>query len=102
MRIARCSCVHVTSDLVFIRYVAGNVQNEKGDDLINEAGGGVIVVTLDHRLGVFGAYTWYCCTLTPFDGSHMPGFLAGSQVKEKGALNTGLREFVTFCMRHHT
>ncbi|KAI0094264.1 cephalosporin esterase [Irpex rosettiformis] len=52
-------------------YVAGNVQNEKGDDLINEAGGEVIVVTLDHRLGVFG-------------------FLAGSQVKEKGALNTGL------------
>lgn len=36
------------------RYVAGNVQNEKGDDLINEAGGGVIVVTLDHRLGGFG------------------------------------------------
>ncbi|KAI0782410.1 cephalosporin esterase [Irpex lacteus] len=52
-------------------YVAGNVQNEKGDDLINEAGGGVIVVTLDHRLGGFG-------------------FLPGAQVKEKGALNTGL------------
>ncbi|KAI0782412.1 cephalosporin esterase [Irpex lacteus] len=52
-------------------YVAGNVVGTTGDDLIREAGGGLIAVTLDYRLGVFG-------------------FLPGEQVKRKGALNAGL------------
>ncbi|KAI0688126.1 cephalosporin esterase [Cytidiella melzeri] len=52
-------------------YVLGNTQGESGDTLISEAGGGIIVVNMDYRLGVFG-------------------FLPGSQVKEKGALNAGL------------
>ena len=45
-----------------------------GDNLITEAGGGLVVVNMEYRLGVFG-------------------FLPGTQVKEKGALNAGLREF---------
>ncbi|TFK35578.1 Alpha/Beta hydrolase protein, partial [Crucibulum laeve] len=42
-----------------------------GDDLIHEAGGGVVAVTIQYRLGVFG-------------------FLAGQKVKDDGALNVGL------------
>ena len=45
-----------------------------GDNLITEAGGGLVVVNMEYRLGVFG-------------------FLPGTQVKEKGALNAGLRKF---------
>ncbi|KAI0347662.1 cephalosporin esterase [Trametopsis cervina] len=52
-------------------YVAGSTQGTSGDDLIREAGGGLVVVNMDYRLGVFG-------------------FLPGSQVKEKGSLNNGL------------
>lgn len=42
-----------------------------GDNLITEAGGGLVVVNMEYRLGVFG-------------------FLPGSKVKEKGAVNAGL------------
>ncbi|KAI0782411.1 cephalosporin esterase [Irpex lacteus] len=52
-------------------YVQGDARNLTGDDLVREAGGGIVVVTLEYRLGVFG-------------------FLAGQQVKQKGALNLGL------------
>ncbi|KAI0085286.1 Alpha/Beta hydrolase protein [Irpex rosettiformis] len=52
-------------------YVAGNVVGTTSVDLIREAGGGLIAVTLDCRLGVFG-------------------FLPGAQVKQKGGLNAGL------------
>ncbi|KAI0094265.1 cephalosporin esterase [Irpex rosettiformis] len=52
-------------------YVSGDIQSTTGDDVIIKAGGGLIVVTFDYRLGVFG-------------------FLAGAQVKQKGALNAGL------------
>jgi carboxylesterase type B len=45
-----------------------------GDDLIREAGGGIVAVIIQYRLGVFG-------------------FLAGQKVHEGGALNAGLREF---------
>ena len=38
-------------------YVAGNVVGTTGVDLISEAGGGLIAVTLDYRLGVFGMYS---------------------------------------------
>ncbi|KAI0685456.1 cephalosporin esterase [Cytidiella melzeri] len=52
-------------------YVALSTSGQSGDDLIAEAGGGIVAVTFDYRLGVFG-------------------FLPGSQVKQKGALNAGL------------
>ncbi|KAI0085313.1 hypothetical protein BDY19DRAFT_996856 [Irpex rosettiformis] len=51
--------------------IAGNVVGTTGVDLIREAGGGLVAVTLDYRLDVFG-------------------FLPGAQVKQKGALNAGL------------
>lgn len=44
-----------------------------GNDLINEAGGGVVAVLIQYRLGVFG-------------------FLPGQEVHDAGALNAGLRE----------
>lgn len=48
-----------------------------GNDLIREAGGGVVVVVIQYRLGVFG-------------------FLSSSKVKTEGVLNAGLCEFVSF------
>ncbi|KAG6872737.1 hypothetical protein C0995_007059 [Termitomyces sp. Mi166 len=42
-----------------------------GNDLISEANGGVVVVVIQYRLGLFG-------------------FLAGKEVKKNGALNVGL------------
>ena len=55
------------------RYVALSTAGEGGNNLITEAGGGLVVVNMEYRLGVFG-------------------FLPGSQVKQNGALNAGLRE----------
>ncbi|KAF5336306.1 hypothetical protein D9758_014477 [Tetrapyrgos nigripes] len=52
-------------------YLGGDASDFHGSDLINEAKGGVVVVTIQYRLGVFG-------------------FLAGKQVKQNGALNAGL------------
>lgn len=43
-----------------------------GDNLITEADGGLVVVNMEYRLGVFG-------------------FLPGTEVRKKGALNAGLR-----------
>lgn len=44
-----------------------------GNDLVREAGEGVVVVLIQYRLGVFG-------------------FLPGQEVHDSGALNAGLRE----------
>ncbi len=44
-----------------------------GNDLVREAGGGVVAVIIQYRLGVFG-------------------FLASQQVHDNGVLNAGLRE----------
>lgn len=52
-------------------YIAGGADSYYGPDLINNAHGGVIVVTIQYRLSLFG-------------------FLAGKTVKEHGALNAGL------------
>jgi carboxylesterase type B len=51
-----------------------------GDDLVREAGGGVVAVLIQYRLGVLG-------------------FLPGKQVGDGGALNAGLRELriPSFC-----
>ena len=56
-----------------LRYVTGSAADTDGGDLIRESGGGIVAVTIQYRLGVFG-------------------FLAGSVVKERGALNAGLRK----------
>ncbi|KAK7461911.1 hypothetical protein VKT23_008342 [Stygiomarasmius scandens] len=52
-------------------YLAGGAGSFHGSDLINEANDGVVVVTIQYRLGLFG-------------------FLAGTKVKENGDLNAGL------------
>ncbi|KAL5513502.1 hypothetical protein ACEPAH_3901 [Sanghuangporus vaninii] len=60
--------------VVFIHgggYVAGGMTQTHGSDLIREGQGHVIAVEMQYRIGLFG-------------------FLAGSQVKDKGALNAGL------------
>ncbi|KAK0463613.1 Alpha/Beta hydrolase protein [Desarmillaria tabescens] len=52
-------------------YISGGANGFSGNDLIREAGGGVIAVVIQYRLGLFG-------------------FLAGKTVKSHGALNAGL------------
>ncbi|KAJ7255586.1 Alpha/Beta hydrolase protein [Mycena rebaudengoi] len=52
------------------RYLAGN-GNANGEDIIRQSNRGVVVVTIQYRLGVFG-------------------FLPGAAVKRNGALNAGL------------
>ncbi|PAV18001.1 alpha beta-hydrolase [Pyrrhoderma noxium] len=52
-------------------YIAGGANGFPGGDLITEAGGGIVVVVIQYRLGVFG-------------------FLSGAEVKKNGALNAGL------------
>ncbi|KAF5358812.1 hypothetical protein D9758_008541 [Tetrapyrgos nigripes] len=52
-------------------YVGGSASVFPGSDLIHEADSGVIAVTIQYRLGVFG-------------------FLSGQKVKDDGALNAGL------------
>ncbi|KAF8177596.1 Alpha/Beta hydrolase protein [Pholiota molesta] len=52
-------------------YVFGNATIYTGNDLLREAGGGVVVVVIQYRLGVFG-------------------FLPGQKVKDDGLLNAGL------------
>jgi carboxylesterase type B len=58
--------------------MAGSAAGFDGDDLIREAGGGIVAVIIQYRLGVFG-------------------FLAGQKVHDGGALNAGLRE--CYCLR---
>ena len=43
-----------SSSYIGDRYEFGDVTNTTGDDLIREAGGGLVTVTLDYRLGIFG------------------------------------------------
>ncbi|KAK1230314.1 hypothetical protein PQX77_006607, partial [Marasmius sp. AFHP31] len=52
-------------------YVLGSAFGFHGADLISQSNGGVVVVTIQYRLGVFG-------------------FLAGKEVHADGALNAGL------------
>jgi Carboxylesterase family len=56
-------------------YVEGNASQFNGNDLVREAGGGVVAVIIQYRLGVFG-------------------FLPGEKVKEGGALNAGLCKYL--------
>ncbi|KAJ7149765.1 alpha beta-hydrolase [Mycena crocata] len=52
-------------------YILGASSQYRGTDLIDQSNRGVVVVVIQYRLGLFG-------------------FLAGSEVKKNGALNTGL------------
>ncbi|PAV17979.1 cephalosporin esterase [Pyrrhoderma noxium] len=52
-------------------YILGGGSMYPGSDLVKGAGGGIIAVVIQYRLGLFG-------------------FLAGNEVKEKGSLNAGL------------
>lgn len=61
-----------------------------GTDLINDAGGDVVVVVVQYRLAFFGGY--HACNWSVLDVHHLIGFLGGSEVKQKGALNAGLRK----------
>ncbi|KAG9225175.1 hypothetical protein CCMSSC00406_0007414 [Pleurotus cornucopiae] len=54
-------------------YISGSAASSNGADLISEAKNGVVAVSIQYRLGIFG-------------------FLSGSQVKANGALNAGLRD----------
>jgi hypothetical protein len=53
------------------------VYNHDGNYLIREAGGGIVAVFIQYRLGVFGSYL----------------DRVGEKVKEGGALNAGLCEY---------
>ncbi|KXN89064.1 Neuroligin-2, partial [Leucoagaricus sp. SymC.cos] len=55
-------------------YMGGSAIGFKGDDLVREAGSGVVAVATQYRLGVFG-------------------FLSSQKISDGGALNVGLREY---------
>jgi carboxylesterase type B len=54
------------------------VSEFNGNDLVHEAGGGVVAVFIQYRLGVFG-------------------FIPGEKVNEGGALNAVLRKYYLDC-----
>lgn len=47
-----------------------------GNDLIRQAGGGVVTVIIQYRLGLFG-------------------FFSSQKIRDDGALNVGLREYTS-------
>ena len=74
-----------------LSYEFGNVTNTLGSDLVREAGGGLIAITLDYRLGIFGQ-SFLRNMLKLANDDEALGFLAGEEVKRKGALNAGIRK----------
>ncbi|OJA14238.1 hypothetical protein AZE42_11559 [Rhizopogon vesiculosus] len=69
-------------------YIYGGAVGTEGTDLILHANYGVIVVSIQYRLGVFGMSSPFLCVLKC---THCGlGFLAGEAVKKGGALNAGL------------
>ncbi|KAJ4480046.1 Alpha/Beta hydrolase protein [Lentinula aciculospora] len=56
-------------------YIMGGADTFTGSDLVREANNEIVLVIIQYRLGLFG-------------------FLAGSEVKENGDLNAGLREYL--------
>lgn len=47
-------------DPPYISYEAGNIATLNGADLIREAGGGIVAVEIQYRLGIFGTYHISC------------------------------------------
>jgi carboxylesterase type B len=58
-------------------YVGGSASQYPGNDILREAGGGVVLVVIQYRLGLFG-------------------FLPGQKVKDGGVLNAGLRKLNSY------
>ena len=63
-----------------------------GTDLINDAGGDVVVVVIQYRLALFGQCLIVRIEIGCRDVHHYTGFMGGSEMKQKGALNAGLRK----------
>ena len=59
---------------------------------VSEADGGLVVVVVQYRLGMFGVY-FQIILCRNHQLKTGKGFLSGAEVKEKGALNAGLCEF---------
>lgn len=81
------------------RYVSGSASADNGADLVKVSKHGVVVVSIQHRLGVFGASSYSrgflskCAYFACCVGVYV-GFLAGKEVKTGGSLNAGLRAFM--------
>lgn len=71
-------------------YVEGDITLYTGQNLVTETNGGVVVVEIQYRLGLFGIFL--LLVRLKFLNAVKTGFLAGSEVKDKGALNAGLRK----------
>lgn len=63
-----------------------------GTDLINDAGGDVVVVVIQYRLALFGQCLNVWAKTGCHDTQHYTGFMGGTEMKQKGALNAGLRK----------
>ncbi|KAJ7307855.1 Alpha/Beta hydrolase protein [Mycena albidolilacea] len=77
-------------------YVSGAMSAYNGEDIIRQSDSGVVVVTIQYRLGLFGKLL-----LHPGSGDTLTGYIrvAGSAVKKNGALNAGLRKVLRFALR---
>lgn len=47
-------------DPPYISYEAGNIATLNGADLVREAGGGLVAIEIQYRLGIFGKYHISC------------------------------------------
>ena len=59
-----------------------------GWEIVKNGDWEVVVVEMQYRLGVFGQFA--ASRLSPIFSHFMAGFLAGQEMKDKGALNAGL------------
>jgi hypothetical protein len=73
------------------RYVAGNADST-GEDLVHNANDEIVAVLIQYRLGLFGMLS--LPIRLPQEGPEfLSGFLPGSEVKNNGDLNAGIREY---------
>ncbi|KAJ7442654.1 Alpha/Beta hydrolase protein [Mycena latifolia] len=69
-----------------VRYVFGSASDFNGAELVQESNREVVVVVLQYRLGLFSKDSCYARQQQSLTGPS-PGFFAGQQVKDGGALN---------------